>query len=123
MTTIRVTKRAWIRNADVPQGQPATGRISCACGGMPETEYKPETGNITCTCGITYTWDGWLIRERMPIVDWWETSNSQFAAWYNGRPIIKVTRVRGNYRIITSPSGWAMLQPDDTVDVDMEQGR
>lgn len=54
-------KQAWVRNQDVPAGQPAPGRISCPCGGAPETMRRPETGNVTCACGIVYTWDGWIV--------------------------------------------------------------
>ena len=53
-------KRAWIRNAGVPQGQPARGRISCPCGQAPESDYSPTNGDVTCACGSVYTWDGWI---------------------------------------------------------------
>lgn len=54
-------KRAWIRNPDIPAGQPAPGHISCPCGHAPESDFSPENGNVTCACGVVYTWDGWIV--------------------------------------------------------------
>ena len=59
--TVRVTKRAWVRDPDAPIGKPALGRIDCPCGQAPVSALRPEQGNITCACGTVYTWDGWII--------------------------------------------------------------
>jgi hypothetical protein len=67
--TCTCLKRAWIRNADAPQGFPAPGHIHCPCGNSPETWFKPEQGNVTCTCGTVYTWDGWIVSEPPSILD------------------------------------------------------
>lgn len=67
--TVRVTKRAWVRDPNVPVGKPALGRFDCPCGGAPETQLHPDTGNITCACGTVYTWDGWIISLPPAVTD------------------------------------------------------
>ena len=42
----RYLRRAWIRNRDVPAGQSAPGKMSCPCGGTPESWLRPGP-NIT----------------------------------------------------------------------------
>lgn len=57
-----VMKVAWIRNADVPAGQPALGRFDCPCG---NTITDVEFGGIgeTCQgCGREYDGRGWIVR-------------------------------------------------------------
>lgn len=60
-------KVAWIRNPDVPAGQPAKGRLNCRCGAAPESDFRPENGDVTCACGQIYTWDGWKKSKTVPI--------------------------------------------------------
>jgi hypothetical protein len=55
------TKRAWIRNQDVPAGQHTKGRINCPCGQAPESDFDASQGNVTCACGTVYTWGGWVV--------------------------------------------------------------
>lgn len=62
--TGRFLSRAWVRNADVPAGQPAKGRINCPCGGCPESAYNESQPDIVCACGVTYTWDGWIVEQE-----------------------------------------------------------
>ena len=57
-------KRAWVRLADIPPGQPAPGHITCPCGNAPLTRFDPSQGNVICNCGAVYTWDGWIIAEQ-----------------------------------------------------------
>ena len=69
------TKLAWIRDPDVPQGQPALGTFTCPCGekigpvpfagvgavlGM-----EPVTNDTiyTCSCGLSWDGRGWLVSE------------------------------------------------------------
>lgn len=70
------TKIAWIRNQNIPAGQPAPGHLNCPCGNAPETNYSAETGNVTCACGRLYTWDGYIITSiqvRVPFINKVET--------------------------------------------------
>ena len=53
------TKRAWIRDASVPMGQSATGKINCPCGQTPESKYG-DGNNVHCPCGIVYDSYGWI---------------------------------------------------------------
>jgi hypothetical protein len=64
MTTIKCTKRAWVRTPGHPAGFPAPGRINCPCGKAPETMYNSATGNIACPCGTNYTWNGHIIEKE-----------------------------------------------------------
>lgn len=59
-----VTKRAWIRDPNVPAGQPAPGRISCPCGQTPESLYEPGE-NIHCPCDTVYAWDGTIVQRPL----------------------------------------------------------
>ena len=59
-------KVAWIRNRDIPPGQPAPGHINCPCGDPPETVYKAGP-DITCNCGVVYTWNGWIVSKLNPL--------------------------------------------------------
>lgn len=62
--TSHFMKHAWIRNGDVPAGQPAPGRIDCPCGQTPESNYSPQNGDVHCPCGTLFTWDGWIKAKR-----------------------------------------------------------
>lgn len=55
-----LVKVAWIRDASVPAGQPAKGRLNCRCGNAPESEFRPEQGDVVCACGTVYTYNGWV---------------------------------------------------------------
>lgn len=54
------TKRAWVRDPNVPMGKLAKGRFNCECGNAPLTDYNKSQGDVLCNCGICYTWDGWI---------------------------------------------------------------
>lgn len=58
----KFTKLAWIRDPDVPAGQPALGRFDCPCG---NTIHGVEFGGqaVTCSCGRTWDGRGWLVSE------------------------------------------------------------
>jgi hypothetical protein len=56
----KLLKVAWIRNADVPMGQPAKGRLNCPCGNAPESSFKAEDGDVHCNCGRVFTYNGWI---------------------------------------------------------------
>ena len=71
MSTITLTKVAWIRDADVPAGQPALGRFDCPCG---STITAVEFGGParTCgSCGQTFDGRGWLIRKTCSCGEAW----------------------------------------------------
>lgn len=54
-------KLAWIRDGNVPSGQPAPGRFDCICG---DTISGVAYGgpDVTCAaCGRTYDGHGWLV--------------------------------------------------------------
>ncbi len=57
-------KVAWIRDPNVPAGQPARGRLNCACGNAPETDFTPRTEMVFCGCGRVYTWNGWRRKDH-----------------------------------------------------------
>ena len=59
--TGQFTKVAWVRNRDVPAGQPALGRFDCPCGDtITDVEFGGEPR--TCgTCGRTFDGRGWII--------------------------------------------------------------
>ena len=63
-TTMTKTKVAWIRDASVPVGQTAMGKLNCTCGNAPWTFFKEAQGEVTCNCGRVYTWDGWIIQDK-----------------------------------------------------------
>ena len=54
-------KVAWIRNRNIPPGQPGTGRLNCLCEGAPESAYKKGAPDVACQCGRIFNWDGWLL--------------------------------------------------------------
>lgn len=58
----KFTKRAWIRDASVPMGQPAKGRINCPCGQAPESTFG-QSENINCPCGRVYDGHGWVVKD------------------------------------------------------------
>jgi hypothetical protein len=58
--TVGITKRSWIRNSDIPAGQPAPGKISCPCGQAPESNFA-DGNNVICKCGIVYDSYGWIL--------------------------------------------------------------
>jgi len=62
--TCGIVKRAWIRTPGHPAGKPAPGRINCPCGQTPESMFNPTNGRVVCPCGITYTWNGWIIKDE-----------------------------------------------------------
>jgi hypothetical protein len=55
-----LAKVAWIRNPDVPMGQPASGHLNCPCGNAPESRFNAANGDVICTCGTIYSYDGWV---------------------------------------------------------------
>jgi hypothetical protein len=57
-------KRAWIRDPNIPPGQPAPGRINCPCGQTPPSMYTPGE-NIHCPCGTVYAWDGTILQRPL----------------------------------------------------------
>lgn len=64
-TTLRCTKRAVIRDAAVPIGQPAPLHINCGCGQKLTVNSDAFTGKapdelIPCPCGITYDSRGYV---------------------------------------------------------------
>jgi len=66
LESVRLFKRAWVRNADTPVGYGAMGRIACECGQCPESRYDPSQPIIVCACGKMYTWDGWIVTDPLP---------------------------------------------------------
>lgn len=59
-TTTQHMKRAWIRDPQVPPGQPAPGRISCPCGNAPLSRFG-DGNDVHCACGTVYDCKGWII--------------------------------------------------------------
>ncbi len=55
-------KYAWIRDRSYPAGSPAPGQLNCRCGNGPIIPYKPQPDDVTCQCGVTYTWNGWVVK-------------------------------------------------------------
>lgn len=59
--TTGTVKLAWIRDAAVPAGQPALGRLDCTCGAA-ITGVAFGGPDSTCgTCGQTWDGRGWLV--------------------------------------------------------------
>ena len=54
-------KRAWIRDADVPAGQPARGHFNCECGRKVRARFYGQGGNMRCECGTLYSNTGWIL--------------------------------------------------------------
>jgi hypothetical protein len=62
------SKRALIRDPNVPVGQPARIHIDCECG---RTVYQPETGPsaVWCPCGLVYDACGWITYRPTQVVN------------------------------------------------------
>jgi hypothetical protein len=60
---LQLLKVAWVRQPDVPAGQPAPGQLQCECANAPLTHYRPGP-DVICNCGRRYTWDGWIVDEK-----------------------------------------------------------
>jgi hypothetical protein len=54
------TKAAWIRDAQVPQGQSANGHFDCECGRKVMAGRYGEGPDIICECGLQYNNTGWI---------------------------------------------------------------
>ena len=62
--TTRTTKLAWIRDPDVPAGQPALGRFNCPCGTKIEgVSFGAPRDHQCAGCGNVYDARGWLMSE------------------------------------------------------------
>jgi len=62
-TELNCIKVAWIRDQSVPPGRAAKGRLKCACGFAPWTDFDATQGDVRCGCGKLYTWDGHLLED------------------------------------------------------------
>ncbi len=61
-TTTQHTKRAWVRDPEVPPGRPAPGRISCPCGNTPLSWFA-DGADVLCACGTLYDSQGYILEE------------------------------------------------------------
>lgn len=59
-----VTKVAWIRDASVPAGRPATGRFNCPCGNVISGVSFGDGLKHGCTCGRVFDSRGWIVQEQ-----------------------------------------------------------
>ena len=59
--TIRQTKAAWIRNPDVPPGQPALGHFDCPCGSQVNDVEFGAPDRACGSCGQVFDGHGWLL--------------------------------------------------------------
>ena len=53
------TKRALIRDPNVPIGQPAPLHVECECGAQVPIEL--DGPDARCECGIVYDCRGWIV--------------------------------------------------------------
>jgi hypothetical protein len=59
--SICCTKRAIIRDAGYPIGQPGPCHLNCECGHTLPVPNPFMGGLLTCRCGMVYDSSGWII--------------------------------------------------------------
>ena len=60
--SITCTKLAWIRDPNVPAGQPALGSFSCVCGNTISGVSFGSAETHQCTCGRVWDGHGWAVQ-------------------------------------------------------------
>ena len=61
--TTQTTKLAWIRDPNVPAGQPALGRFDCVCGNTITDVEFAGPDNQCSQCSRVWDGRGWLVSE------------------------------------------------------------